>query len=327
MTAPRHIAFFVFPEFQSLDLTGPLEVFACASWSIEEAGRAPAYRTTVVAERAGAVRAASGLEVVAHRGIDDDLGDVDTLVVVGGPGIARAATDSGAVRFVRDLASRSRRVASVCTGAFLLGAAGLLDGRKAATHWQYAEMLAQAFPAALLDGDAVYTKDGPVYTSAGVTAGMDLALALVESDHGRATSMHVARYLVMYVHRAGGQSQRSPQLTEQSAEALPVDDTKTYVLENVRADLSVAALAARVAMSPRNFARVFKRKVGRTPAQFVEQARLDAARRLLEQTTCSVDEISRASGFGLPETLRRAFVRELGVSPGEYRKSCALRGG
>lgn len=326
MTEPRQIVFFVFPDFQSLDLTGPLEVFACASWTIGEDGRDPGYRTTVVAERAGAVRAASGLEVVAHRGIDDDLGNVDTLVVVGGPGVVRAATDSAAVTFVRNAAGRARRVASVCTGAFLLGAAGLLDGRKAATHWQYAGMLAQAFPSARLDNDAIYTKDGPVYTSAGVTAGMDLALALVESDLGRSTSMQVARYLVMYVHRAGGQSQRSPQLTEQSAEALPLDDTKTYVLENVRADLSVAALAARVAMSPRNFARMFKRKVGRTPAQFVEEARLDAARRLLEQTTSSIDEVARAVGFGPPETLRRAFVRNLGVSPGEYRKRCAVRG-
>ncbi len=300
-------------------------MFACATYMASAKGRT-GYATTVVAETAGPVQSGSGIAIVADAGIQDDLGEVDTLVVVGGPGIVACATNSPSVRFVATLAARVRRVASVCTGAFLLGAAGLLDGRRAVTHWQYAEAFSNAFPSAILDRDAIYTKDGPVYTSAGVTAGMDLALALVESDLGRTTSMQVARYLVMFLHRSGRQSQLSVQLSGQSAKSEPLDATQAYVLEHLTADLSVEALAARVGMSPRNFARVFRQKLGMTPAVFVERARLDASRRLLEQTTLGIEEIARASGFALAETLRRVFARNLATSPTAYRRACALRG-
>ncbi|AKU96641.1 Transcriptional regulator, AraC family [Labilithrix luteola] len=314
---PTDVGFLVFPWFQSLDLSGPLEVFTCASVIARERGRGEGYRTTLFAEAAGPIRSFSGIDVVAQRGLGART--VDTLVVVGGPGVVQAAEDPRLVRFVQRMATRARRVASVCTGAFVLGAAGLLDGRRATTHWEHTRSLAHLFPKATVDEDAIYTRDGSVYTSAGITAGMDLALALVEEDYGRDLALAVARYLVMALQRAGGQSQFSVQLRSQTATRDPLRAVQSYVYDNLGADLSVPTLARKAGMSPRNFARLFGREVGTTPATFVEQARIDAARRLLEQTSRSIEEIADAAGFGRAESLRRAFARNLSVSPQEYR--------
>jgi len=210
-------------------------------------------------------------------------------------------------------------VASVCSGAFILAAAGLLDGRRATTHWSECDTLGRLFPQVTVEDDPIFVRDGKVTTSAGVTAGMDLALAMVEDDLGRDTALQVARWLVMFVQRSGGQSQFSSQLAGQLAERAPLRDLQTWMADHPDADLSVPALAARSDMSDRNFARVFRREVGTTPAAYVEQVRCEAARRLLETTDRTVDEVARASGFGRTETLQRSFKRIMGVSPSHYR--------
>ncbi len=324
-SAPRQIGIFLFPGFQSLDLVGPLEVFTCASQIARERGRSPGYATTLFAQQLGPVRSFSGIDILAQRVVGRRAPALDTLIVIGGPGVAQAARDPRAVQFVRRTAARSRRVASVCTGAFLLGAAGLLDGRRVTTHWKHAEVLAQFFPHATVDADAIYTRDGSIFRSAGVTAGMDLALALVEMDLGRELSLEVAKYLVMYLHRSGGQSQFSVPLRGQAATRAPLREIQSHVLDNLGDDLSVPQLARKAGMSPRNFARLFSREVGTPPAAFVEQARVDVARRMLEQTSQSVEEIAAAVGYEHVESLRRAFARNLSVSPQAYRKRFAVK--
>ena len=207
----------------------------------------------------------------------------------------------------------------MCTGAFLLAAAGVLDGRRATTHWQACELLARRHPAITVDRDPIFVRDGDVWTSAGVTAGMDLALALVTEDLGREAALQVARQLVMFVQRPGGQAQFSAQLGQQTAERDPIVELQNWIAEHPEDDLGVERLAERVAMSPRHFARVFRHEVGVTPAAYVEIARVEVAQRLLETTGLTVDEIARAAGFGTVETLRRAFARRVGVSPRDYR--------
>ena len=209
---------------------------------------------------------------------------------------------------------------SVCTGAFILAEAGVLDGRRATTHWSSLDALAHRYPATTVERDPIYVRDGDVWTSAGVTAGMDLALALVEDDHGRDVALQTARRLVMYVQRPGGQSQFSAALRAQGAERQPLRDVQAWAIDHLDADLSVARLAERAAMSPRNFARAFAREVGVTPARYVEDLRLEAARRLLETTARPVEQVATACGFGTPETMRRTFTRRLGVAPTDYRK-------
>jgi len=321
----RRIVALIFPEFQSLDLSGPIEILQRASLVARERGRGVAYSLTLVSKHKGPVRASAGIDVIATRTLAAERGPLDTLLVVGGPGVSDAARDPAYVQFVERCARRARRVGSVCTGAFVLGAAGLLDGRRATTHWANASELARYFPHAEVDADAIYTSDGPIHTSAGITAGMDLALAWVEADLGRDVALSVARHLVMYVQRSGGQSQFSPQLRTQTASHEPLRRVQGFVLDNLTEDLSIAALARRAGMSPRNFARLFRREVGVTPAVFVEHARVDVARRLLEQTTLGLDDVAEQAGFGRVETLRRAFARTLSLNASEYRKRFRAR--
>ena len=217
------------------------------------------------------------------------------------------------------MAQRVRRLGSVCSGAFVLAEAGLLDGRRATTHWSVCDALAQRYPRVRVDPDPIFIRDGRIYTSAGVTAGMDLALALVEEDHGREIALHVARELVLFLRRPGGQSQFSAQLALQTTDHQPLRELQAWIAEHPSADLSVATLAARVAMSPRNFARVFVRELGLTPARFVEQIRVEAARRRLEESAHGVDLIASECGFGSAESMRRSFVRTLRVPPSAYR--------
>jgi transcriptional regulator GlxA family with amidase domain len=310
----------VFPGFQILDAVGPVEVFNAAS-RLAAAGRSrrPAYRVEVVAPQAGPVASSNGLAVVAEHGIAEVRGDIDTLVVAGGFGTRTYVEDRDVIAWVRRAATRSRRVTSVCTGALLLAEAGLLDGRQVATHWAFAAELASRYPKVRVDADPIYVKDGRVYTSAGVTSGMDLALALVEEDLGREIALATARWLVLFLKRPGGQAQFSAQLSAQTAAREPIRDLQWWILEHLDEDLSVEALAARAAMSPRNFARVFAREVGMTPARYVERARVEAARRRLEESSAGIDDVAGACGFGTAETMRRAFLRNVRVPPADYR--------
>lgn len=315
-----------YEDAQILDITGPLEVFSVASRFArkgEPHRSAPsAYEIELVAREAGPVRMSSGLELVAGRSIAASRKDkraIDTLMVPGGTGTEVAVRNREHIRWVKALAQRSRRVASVCTGTFLLAEAGLLEGRRVTTHWDSCELLQHHYPGLEVDPEPIFVKDGDVYTSAGITAGMDLALALVEEDHGRELALRVAQTLVMFLKRPGGQSQFSAQLSAQLAERDSLREVQSYIVDHPAADLCVESLAARSAMSPRNFARVFTAQVGSTPARFVETTRVEAARRRLEETRGGVEAIATECGFGSGETMRRAFLRHLRVGPAEYR--------
>jgi transcriptional regulator GlxA family with amidase domain len=312
----RRVLVVVFPALQSLDAVGPMEVFSTAN---RELGR-ETYRIEVVATGGPTVRATSGLGIGVDHRLRDVRGDVDTLVVVGGEGTTDAMGDRALVDGIARLATPSRRVTSVCSGAFLLAAAGLLDGRRATTHWSVCDTLSSRFPAVTVDPDPIFVKDGNVYTSAGVTAGMDLALALVEEDLGRDLALAVARRLVLFLRRPGNQSQFSAQLAAQVAQRDTLRDVQQWIVEHPETDLSVPALAARAGMSERNFARCFKDEIGVTPGRYVESVRVEAARRLLEESDAAVAEVARASGFGTPETLRRTLLRVLRTGPLEYRR-------
>jgi transcriptional regulator GlxA family with amidase domain len=310
-----------FPDVQILDVTGPLEVFARAARWLADAGRSGpvAYEVELLAAAAGTIRTSSGLRLGVDRPYGATGDRLDTLLVAGGVGTAGAMRDRALLAWLRRMAHRVRRLGSVCSGAFVLAEAGLLDGRRATTHWSVCDALAQRYPRVRVDPDPIFIRDGRVYTSAGVTAGMDLALALVEEDHGREIALHVARELVLFLRRPGGQSQFSAQLALQTTDHQPLRELQAWIAEHPSADLSVATLAARVAMSPRNFARVFARELGTTPARFVEQIRVEAARRRLEESAHGVDLIASECGFGSAESMRRSFVRTLRVPPSAYR--------
>jgi transcriptional regulator GlxA family with amidase domain len=314
MPAQRRIVIVGFEGVQSLDITGPLEVFTIA----DRLAGGGLYTTELLAPR-GPIATNSGLQLVPDTTLDTCRGPIDTLIVAGGLGVAAAARDAELVAWVQRAAGRARRVASVCTGAFLLARTGLLDGRRATTHWASVDRLAERHPAVSVEPDRIFVQDGNVWTSAGVTAGMDLALALVEADQGREAALEVARWLVVYVTRAGGQSQFSAPLAAQLAERAPIREAQERVLADPGASHSVESLADGAAMSVRHFARAFKAEVGMTPAGYVEAIRVDRARQLLETAGTALDGVGAACGFGTPETFRRAFRRRLGVSPGEYR--------
>jgi transcriptional regulator GlxA family with amidase domain len=308
----------MYPDVQVLDVTGPLEVFALANRL--SPGRVPRYEISVLAPEAGAVSTSSGLSLVAARSIRQAAGPVDTVVVAGGLGTRAAMGNQRLVSWIRRTALRARRVTSVCSGAFLLGEAGLLDGRRATTHWAVCDALQRRYRTARVERDPIFVRDGKVSTSAGVTAGMDLALELVEEDGGRDLALSVARWLVMFLRRPGGQSQFSVQLSAQVAERRGLRDLQTWIADHLGEDLSVPALARRAGMSPRNFARAFRREIGATPAAYVEAQRVEGARRLLETAAASVAEVAAACGFARVETMHRAFRRGVRVTPGQYRR-------
>jgi transcriptional regulator GlxA family with amidase domain len=314
-TDTRRIVLVAFDRLQALDLVGPAEVFSMASRLA-----AGAYSLEVVAAEKREISTSSGLHLRPDRSVATCRGPIDTLVVVGGEGVPAALRDDRLVGWVARAAGRSRRVASVCNGAFLLAHAGLLDGRRATTHWAACETLRRRHPEIDVEADAIFVKDGDVYTSAGVTAGMDLSLALVEEDLGRRAALEVARWLVLFLKRPGGQSQFSAQLSAQIAEREPLRELQAWIADHLGEDLSVPALAERACMSPRNFARAFRREVGVTPAVYVEAARIETARVALDGTQEPIESIARRCGFGTVETMRRAFHRRLGVGPSSYRE-------
>ncbi|MEV6670454.1 GlxA family transcriptional regulator [Streptomyces sp. NPDC051162] len=314
MTPRRTVLFPLFEEVQSLDVTGPLEVFDCVGLVTGDRDLYELRTATVDGEP---VRSSSGLRLMPDMALHE--AEVPhTLVVPGGDGTR--APDPRLVDWLRETAPRAERIVSVCTGAFLLAAAGLLDGRRVTTHWAYCATLAERYPAIRVEPDPIYIRDGKVATAAGVTAGIDLALALVEEDLGREPALAVARGLIVFLRRPGNQTQFSAQLAVQTARRAPLRDIQHWVVENPEADLSVDALAARAGLSPRHFARAFRGEVGMTPGRYVDRVRLEAARRLLEDTADGVETVARACGYGTPEAMRRAFVRSLGASPAEYRR-------
>lgn len=310
---------FAYPQAQILDITGPLEVFARTTrWLRDHAGLAkPAYEVELVARSRGTITTSGGLSLVATRGIRESQ-RIDTLLISGGIGHEDAARDPAILNWIRRRATAVQRLGSICTGALILARAGLLDNRIVTTHWAYCDQLAAAAPHARVDANALYVRSGRLYTSAGVTAGMDLALALVEQDWGSPVALAVAQELVMFLKRPDGQSQFSRFLQAQQHD----DDfgrLELWILPNLDADLSVAALAARANMSTRHFARRFAERFGAPPAAYVLRARVEAARRRLEEGPTRMKAIARQCGFAGEQRMRRAFRRTLGVAPAEYR--------
>lgn len=326
---PLRVAMLAYPGTQILDVVGPLEVFSRTSRWLKDHGKRTddAYTVEILGLTRGVFRASSGLRLYADHRFDEVGAGIDTLLVAGGMGAERFSAHPPLLAWLRKQARFTRRLASVCTGAFFLAEAGLLQGRRATTHWGACDRLAQRFPDVSVEPDTIFVREGSIYTSAGVTAGMDLALAMVEEDHGREVALATARELVVFLKRPGGQAQFSAQLKAQIAVHEPLNDLQAYMVDHPDADLSVDTLAGRVSMSPRHFARVFLREVGVTPARFASSVRVEAARRLLEETPESLDAISSRSGFGTPESMRRAFMRAIGIPPGQYRERFTRRAG
>jgi transcriptional regulator GlxA family with amidase domain len=350
---PKRVTIVTYPGVQVLDVTGPHEVFALANrfatdppiesgiiqarcpgppYEIELVARStdrpggPATRTTPPTPTTPTTTASSGLTLQVDRVIggtatspDERDHTIDTVIVAGGSGTGDAALDPDLLGWLVAVAPRCRRVASVCSGAFILAAAGLLDGRRATTHWSSCHLLQQLFPEVVVEFDPIFVRDGPIVTSAGITAGMDLALALVEEDLGRDLALAVSRWLVMFVQRPGGQSQFSSQLAAQLAERQPLRELQVWMADHPGEDLSVPRLAARVGMSQRHFARVFRDDIGVTPAQYVENVRVEVARRLLETTDRAIEHVAADAGFGTVETMQRAFQRRVHTTPRNYR--------
>jgi transcriptional regulator GlxA family with amidase domain len=309
----RSVALVVFPNFQIIDAAGPLGAF-------EIAGRycPGAYEISLRAAAPGGVASSSGVRMMAAA-LGDPAG-LDTLVVAGGDGSREAMRDPALLGFTRSAGKAARRVSSVCSGAYILAAAGLLDGRRATTHWSRAEDFARRFPAVRLEADRIWIRDGEVWTSAGITAGIDLALAMIEADLGEAVARRTAQQLVVYHRRPSGQSQFSA-LLELDAGGGRFGPLMAWMRENLADRLTIDRLAERVGMSERNFARAFHAETRLTPAKAVERLRLEAARTAVEDSARPIDLIARAAGFGDPERMRRAFVRAFGQPPQALRRA------
>jgi transcriptional regulator GlxA family with amidase domain len=314
-TPPRNIVIFAPADVHALEIASVMDVFNEAN---TQADPITLYTMTVVAERRDAMRCASGLRIVPDLSIAGALADFDTLLVGGSYNVPGAPSDA-VIAWLRQRSASARRYGAVCTGTFLIGAAGLIDGRAVTTHWYYADELKARFPSARVDADRIFVRDGPLFTSAGVSACIDLALALIEEDHGRDLALSVARHMVMYLKRPGGQSQYSVPLAAQARTRSPIARVQAWILDHPEEELSLSSLASRAAMSPRNFSRVFRSEAGLSPASYVEQVRMDKARRLLEETSLSLDQVAKQSGLGTAASARRVFLRRLGISLRQYR--------
>ncbi len=316
----RQVVMVGYPDAHVLDITGPLEIFGGAKLFCDP--KAPPYQVSLVASQDGPLATSSGVAVHADYSFSQarrSRREIDTLIISGGHGVLQARDDAELMAFIRWAAPRARRVASICTGAMILAQLGWLDGRRATTHWWWCPILARDFPAVKVQADAIYLRDGNLWTSAGVTSGMDMALAMVEEDLGHSVALQIAQYNVMYMMRPGGQAQFSSHLIAQKADDPAIAGALEYIQCNLTEDLSVTRLAASACMSERSFARHFKTETGMTPAHYVELTRLQAARVELEQSEHSIDQISMNTGFTQAERMRRAFQRHLGISATEYR--------
>ena len=319
----RRIGFLVYPGCEILDVCGPYDVFFYAdAWLTRFGPSEIGYQCVLIAAAPGPIRTKCGIDIAPTQTFDDVGDKLDTLIVAGGcMNVEEARKDPSLIEWVRSIAPRTRRVASICTGAFILAAAGLLNHRRVTTHWMFSELLAASFPLVRVDSNPLFCRDGNIYSSGGITAGIDLALALLEEDVGQPITLTVARTLVVFPRRPGGQSQFSAYVkwNEAAPKRADIDQLLAWILGHPGEDLSVAALASRMAMSPRSFARLFRGAAGDTPARFVERARADAARCKLEQTALPVATIAEECGFGNAERMRRAFQRLFDVSPHDYR--------
>jgi transcriptional regulator GlxA family with amidase domain len=297
------------PPVQILDVAGPLEVFASA----------PEYQIVLGSfDHDSLLKTSRGFALTNAVPLAEISGPIDTLLVVGGPGAESGSYNKSFIAWVAEAAKRSRRVASICTGAFPLAAAGLLDGKQAVTHWDFCKRLAREFPAVIVKPDPIFLRDGSIYTSAGITAGIDLALALVEEDHGRKVALGVARQLVMFLVRPGGQAQYSHMLSRQAVTFQPLRELQVWMLEHLRDDLSVERLAERMGMSSRHFTRVCLRETKMNPGQFVDRMRVEAAQQMIDSSSMGLKEIADACGFQTADSMRRTFLRVIGVTAGEY---------
>jgi transcriptional regulator GlxA family with amidase domain len=314
---PCVIEILAFPSVQLLDVTGPLQVFATANDIVAESGGDPPYMLRVVAPGGGSVLASAGLGLAVEP-LPSVGATVDTLMIAGGHGVEAASEDDVLIDWIRLRATKARRVASVCTGAFLLGASGVLNGRRATTHWSCCAELARKFPAIRVEPDPIFVRDGTVWTSAGVTAGIDLSLALVEQDLGRSVALAVARYLVVFLKRPGGQAQFSAALSMQAAED-KFGALHDWINKHLADEISLPLLASQAGMSERSFSRHYAQTTGMTPARAIERLRVEAARRLLSESRLPIKRISQRCGFGSEETMRRTFVRLLETTPQDYR--------
>jgi transcriptional regulator GlxA family with amidase domain len=316
----RTIAILVFPGVQALDVSGPMDVFAEANRFLNPADH---YRLLVVGTERGMICCSNGLQITAHKHYSEADECYDLVLVAGGPELARQKRDTALSTWLQRRAASSARIGSICNGAFLLAHAGLLDGKTVTTHWNDGPALAALFPATVVDAERIFLRDGNLYSSAGVTAGIDLSLYLLFEDFGPELSLNVAKRLVVFMQRRGGQSQFSPYLTPYAEELSVVGQVQHYVLAHLGADLTVEALAQQVAMSPRNFARVFVREAKVTPADFIESARMDAARGMLESSGDPLKTIAFSCGFRNRDHLRAVFVKRLGITATQYRANFA----
>jgi len=318
--ARRNVCIATFDGMQPLDAIGPFEVFAGAT-KVLAAQRRPAagYELSLVSEHGAPITTESGLQIVTARLPSGRL-KIDTLLIPGGDGAPALRRGQPLVEWIRRIAATSRRVATVCSGTFIAAEAGLLDGRTVTTHWARATQLAHDYPRLTVDADPIYLRDGNVWTSAGVTAGIDLALAMVEADYGTEIAQTVARWMVMFLHRPGGQTQFATPVWVPRADRSAVRGAQDHIDSHPADDHRLDLLAARAAMSSRHFSRVFSEEVGETPARYVERVRVEAARHELETTTSALDVIATRCGFGTAESLRRAFQRRVGVAPDAYRR-------
>ena len=318
----KTIVFLAAPNTQILDVAGPFQIFVRAAeiFVREHPGRTAPYNVRLASTtHRKSVATNCGLVLMGTDTFRNLRGPIDTLLVAGGSGVEQATADQELLLWLRKAASRVRRIGSICTGALLLASAGLLDGKRATTHWKWAADLANRFKDTTVDPDPIYIRDGNTYTSAGVTAGMDLALALVEEDLGAPMALKVAREMVLYLRRAGGQSQYSAALSLQASDRKQIEGVRSWALDNLGQNLTVEKLAAKAGMSPRNFARVFLKDTGATPARFVERLRVEAARRRLEESQDKLEKVADDCGFGSIQSLRRSFLRVLRVPPNDYR--------
>jgi transcriptional regulator GlxA family with amidase domain len=318
-TRPLRIVLLAYEHMNLLDLSGPLQAFASAARR-HSAGGPPLYETVIASAAGGMVTTSAGLAFATVSIASLDGTQIDTLLMPGGCAGDTYSAPPALVNWIRQRAPQVRRLASVCTGAFMLAATGLLDGRRVATHWEWADRLRKLHPALIVDEDKIYIHDGQMWSSAGVSAGIDLALALIEEDYGHRVAIETARQMVVFMKRAGGQSQFSTPLAAQARESGGFAELHAWMAANLHGDLCVERLAEQAGMGARTFARAYAAQTGSTPAAMVEAMRLEAARRALEDTQQPIKAIAVATGHGSEQNLRRVFMRRLGTSPGEYRK-------
>lgn len=317
----RHIVMLAFPQCELIDVTGPLSVFSFANIVLSQIGlsKEPLYDLTVAAERQGPVKTFCKVSIHADQAFDSLTDGIDTLLIAGGLNVDEAVHDTRMRQWLRKMAPKTRRVGSICTGAFVLAESGLLDDRSATTHWSFCNKLAEQYRKIRVDHEKIFVRDGNVYTSGGVTAGIDMALNLVEEDWGWDLAARVARGMLIFMRRPGGQSQFSTYVMNEAKTRKDFRELQAFIVSNPQADLSVDKLAERMAMSPRNFSRIFCHEVGISPAKFVERIRLEAARNIILQTDLPVESVAARCGYNSAEQMRRSFYRLLSVSPNEYR--------